>query len=109
MMTDRKLKAAKAAFDTSIDCGITFFDTAEVYGSPVGKWFGFTCCLIHLIDNTACLKILLSLVLADVIGCYQLWNTTRKVSFENIRDLYLRVKMCFPFFVKVSSFFSVCD
>ncbi|KAL0362229.1 UNVERIFIED_CONTAM: putative oxidoreductase, chloroplastic [Sesamum calycinum] len=30
---DRKLKAAKAAFDTSIDCGITFFDTAEVYGS----------------------------------------------------------------------------
>ncbi|KAL8474143.1 hypothetical protein ACS0TY_030833 [Phlomoides rotata] len=30
---DRKLKAAKAAFDTSVDCGITFFDTAEVYGS----------------------------------------------------------------------------
>ncbi|XP_024019244.1 uncharacterized oxidoreductase At1g06690, chloroplastic [Morus notabilis] len=30
---DRKLKAAKAAFDTSIDRGITFFDTAEVYGS----------------------------------------------------------------------------
>uniref|UniRef100_A0A803QLG4 NADP-dependent oxidoreductase domain-containing protein n=1 Tax=Cannabis sativa TaxID=3483 RepID=A0A803QLG4_CANSA len=30
---DRKMKAAKAAFDTSIDCGITFFDTAEVYGS----------------------------------------------------------------------------
>ncbi|KAL3633818.1 hypothetical protein CASFOL_022580 [Castilleja foliolosa] len=30
---DRKLKAAKTAFDTSIDCGITFFDTAEVYGS----------------------------------------------------------------------------
>ncbi|XP_051126355.1 uncharacterized oxidoreductase At1g06690, chloroplastic [Andrographis paniculata] len=30
---DRKLKAAKAAFDASIDCGITLFDTAEVYGS----------------------------------------------------------------------------
>lgn len=30
---DRKMKAAKAAFDTSIDCGITLFDTAEVYGS----------------------------------------------------------------------------
>ncbi|KAG1348010.1 putative oxidoreductase, chloroplastic [Cocos nucifera] len=29
---DRKLKAAKAAFDASIDGGITFFDTAEVYG-----------------------------------------------------------------------------
>lgn len=30
---DRRMKAAKAAFDTSVDCGITFFDTAEVYGS----------------------------------------------------------------------------
>lgn len=40
-MTDRKMKAAKAAFDTSVDCGITFFDTAEVYGSRVGKWFCF--------------------------------------------------------------------
>ncbi|XP_075643691.1 putative oxidoreductase At1g06690, chloroplastic [Castanea sativa] len=30
---DRKLKAAKAAFDASVDCDITFFDTAEVYGS----------------------------------------------------------------------------
>lgn len=30
---DRKLKAAKAAFDVSVDSGITFFDTAEVYGS----------------------------------------------------------------------------
>ncbi|CAK9182219.1 unnamed protein product [Ilex paraguariensis] len=30
---DRKMKAAKAAFDSSVDCGITFFDTAEVYGS----------------------------------------------------------------------------
>ncbi|KAL7086608.1 hypothetical protein ACP275_13G011200 [Erythranthe tilingii] len=30
---DRKLKAAKSAFDASIDGGITFFDTAEVYGS----------------------------------------------------------------------------
>lgn len=34
-MTDRKMKAAKGAFDTSIDCGITFIDTAEVYGSRV--------------------------------------------------------------------------
>ncbi|KAK1283814.1 putative oxidoreductase [Acorus calamus] len=30
---DGKLKAAKAAFNTSIDGGITFFDTAEVYGT----------------------------------------------------------------------------
>lgn len=44
LMTDRKMKAAKAAFDTSVDNGITFFDTAEVYGSRVGKWFGFTRC-----------------------------------------------------------------
>lgn len=28
------MKDAKAAFDTSIDRGITLFDTAEVYGSP---------------------------------------------------------------------------
>ncbi|CAH9123090.1 unnamed protein product, partial [Cuscuta epithymum] len=30
---DRKMKAAKSAFDASLDCGITLFDTAEVYGS----------------------------------------------------------------------------
>jgi aryl-alcohol dehydrogenase-like predicted oxidoreductase len=30
---DRKMKAAKAAFDASVDRDITFFDTAEVYGS----------------------------------------------------------------------------
>lgn len=36
-MSDRKLKAAKTAFDTSVDCGITLFDTAEVYGSRVWK------------------------------------------------------------------------
>ncbi|KAK6917991.1 NADP-dependent oxidoreductase domain [Dillenia turbinata] len=30
---DRKLKDAKGAFDASVDRGITFFDTAEVYGS----------------------------------------------------------------------------
>lgn len=35
MEADQKLKAAKAAFNKSLDCGITFFDTAEVYGSPV--------------------------------------------------------------------------
>ncbi|KAJ6796793.1 putative oxidoreductase, chloroplastic-like [Iris pallida] len=32
---DRKLKEAKAAFNISIDGGITFFDTAEVYGAPI--------------------------------------------------------------------------
>ncbi|GJN10302.1 hypothetical protein PR202_ga28385 [Eleusine coracana subsp. coracana] len=32
---DRNLKAAKGAFDASIDCGITFFDTAEVYGAGI--------------------------------------------------------------------------
>ncbi|XP_039792587.1 uncharacterized protein LOC120658377 isoform X3 [Panicum virgatum] len=32
---DRKLKAAKEAFDASIDCGITFFVTAEVYGAGI--------------------------------------------------------------------------
>ncbi|KAL1202081.1 putative oxidoreductase [Cardamine amara subsp. amara] len=30
---DRKLKEAKGAFDASLDNGIDFFDTAEVYGS----------------------------------------------------------------------------
>lgn len=34
-MADRMMKAAKAAFDVSVDSGITFFDTAEVYGSRV--------------------------------------------------------------------------
>lgn len=37
MLTDRKMKAAKAAFNASIDCGITLVDTAEVYGSRVGN------------------------------------------------------------------------
>ncbi|ONK74414.1 uncharacterized protein A4U43_C03F5970 [Asparagus officinalis] len=32
---DRKLKAAKEAFDASIDGGINFFDTAEVYGAGI--------------------------------------------------------------------------
>ncbi|XVF58473.1 hypothetical protein PTKIN_Ptkin07bG0069300 [Pterospermum kingtungense] len=32
---DRKVKAAKAAFDASVDRGITFFDTAEIYGSQL--------------------------------------------------------------------------
>ncbi|XP_031739634.1 uncharacterized oxidoreductase At1g06690, chloroplastic isoform X2 [Cucumis sativus] len=31
---DRKMKAAKAAFNASIDNGITFIDTAEIYGAP---------------------------------------------------------------------------
>lgn len=33
--SDRKMKAAKAAFNASIDNGITFIDTAEIYGAPV--------------------------------------------------------------------------
>ncbi|KAF7001164.1 hypothetical protein CFC21_016887 [Triticum aestivum] len=32
---DRKLKDAKGAFEASLDSGITFFDTAEVYGAGV--------------------------------------------------------------------------
>lgn len=32
---DRRLKEAKAAFDASIDNGMTFFDTAEVYGTAL--------------------------------------------------------------------------
>lgn len=32
---DRKLKAAKAAFNASIEGGINFFDTAEVYGAGI--------------------------------------------------------------------------
>ncbi|CAE6072450.1 unnamed protein product [Arabidopsis arenosa] len=32
-----KLKAAKGAFDTSLDNGIDFFDTAEVYGSKFSR------------------------------------------------------------------------
>lgn len=35
---DRMMKAAKTAFEASVDGGITFFDTAEVYGS--GFTFG---------------------------------------------------------------------
>lgn len=37
VMVDRKLKAAKGAFDISLDNGIDFFDTAEVYGSKVRR------------------------------------------------------------------------
>lgn len=47
MIADRKMKAAKAAFDTSIDCGITLFDTAEVYGSRVRNEFDICCFLYH--------------------------------------------------------------
>ncbi|KAH9315483.1 hypothetical protein KI387_024110, partial [Taxus chinensis] len=32
---DRKMKAAKEAFNASVDAGITLFDTAEVYGSKM--------------------------------------------------------------------------
>lgn len=34
--SDRMMKAAKAAFNSSVDRGITFIDTAEVYGASVG-------------------------------------------------------------------------
>jgi len=34
-LTDRRLKEAQEAFDASIDNGMTFFDTAEVYGTAV--------------------------------------------------------------------------
>lgn len=47
------MKAAKAAFDTSVDCGITFFDTAEVYGSRVSNRFDFALLIfLHLIEYT---------------------------------------------------------
>ena len=29
---------AKAVVDTAIDCGITLFDTADVYGDPAGTF-----------------------------------------------------------------------
>lgn len=45
------MKAAKAAFDTSVDAGITFFDTAEVYGSRVGNGLVFQL-LLKLISLT---------------------------------------------------------
>lgn len=38
VILDRNEKAAKAAFDASIDGGLTFFDTAEVYGSGVSVY-----------------------------------------------------------------------
>lgn len=41
VISDRKLKAAKAAFNASIDIGITFIDTAEIYGAPVRYIFVF--------------------------------------------------------------------
>lgn len=47
MISDRKLKSAKAAFDVSVDRGITFFDTAEVYGSRVSNGPYFYYILIH--------------------------------------------------------------
>lgn len=47
MILDRKMKAAKAAFDVSIDRGITFFDTAEVYGSRVRNMSSYSFILIH--------------------------------------------------------------
>lgn len=34
-LPDRRLREAQDAFDASIDNGMTFFDTAEVYGTAV--------------------------------------------------------------------------
>ena len=39
VFVDRNEKAARAAFNASIDGGLTFFDTAEVYGSGVSVIF----------------------------------------------------------------------
>ena len=39
VFVDRNEKAARAAFNASIDGGLTFFDTAEVYGSGVSVKF----------------------------------------------------------------------
>lgn len=40
VIVDRNEKAARDAFNASVDGGVTFFDTAEVYGS------GVSACLI---------------------------------------------------------------
>ena len=53
MMPDRKMKAAKAAFDTSIDCGITLFDTAEVYGSRVRMTLIYAVSFLRLCNEKA--------------------------------------------------------
>jgi len=39
VIVDRNEKAARDAFNASIDGGLTFFDTAEVYGSGVSVHF----------------------------------------------------------------------
>ncbi|PIA30227.1 hypothetical protein AQUCO_05700145v1 [Aquilegia coerulea] len=49
---DRKLKAAKTAFDASIDSGITLIDTAEVYGAGVSAEMRFLIshiCMLNII------------------------------------------------------------
>jgi diketogulonate reductase-like aldo/keto reductase len=38
VILDRNEKAARDAFNTSIDGGLTFIDTAEVYGSGVSAY-----------------------------------------------------------------------
>lgn len=43
--------AAKAAFDASIDCGITFIDTAEVYGSKVKDMIIFLFILFSILEE----------------------------------------------------------
>lgn len=83
-IADKKMKAAKNAFDASIDGGITFFDTAEVYGSRVRKsrlivplLFCFT-----QIDSIKIWEIQPKSSLSTLAGflwCYKFWNFTRKV------------------------------
>lgn len=65
MILDRKLKAAKAAFDVSIDRGITFFDTAEVYGSRVRNMSYYSFILIHWMH----LKKILSVKCSESVIC----------------------------------------
>ncbi|CAO2814156.1 unnamed protein product [Amaranthus hypochondriacus] len=53
---DRKMKAAKAAFDTSLDYGINFIDTAEVYGSRVRGLMSYSFDQLH--ESSWCTMIL---------------------------------------------------
>ena len=75
MMADMKMKAAKAAFDTSVDRGITFIDTAEVYGSRVRSGCYFN--LFSLYINGKFMDIIVHL--AVLIWCHKFRNSSRKV------------------------------
>ena len=72
---DKKLKAARAAFGTSIDCGITFFDTAEVYGSKVRK----IAPIDSLFDSLFHFIILSVNSLSGLFWCHKFRNSIRKV------------------------------